>query len=141
MNTELLRNFIEQVWNEGNLDSVADYIAPTYTVFHDPGDPWEGKTLDLEGFKDRVSISRTPIPDQTFRIQEIYEQNNTVCITWLWSGTHQGEISGFAATGKELKMSGVTVYYFESGKIKGHWQVADRLSIYQQLQAFSDESA
>lgn len=140
MNTEILKNFIKQVWNEGNLDAIAEFIAPTYTVFHDPGDPWEGKTLDLEGFKERVSVSRAPVPDQKFQIQEIYEQNNTVCITWMWSGTHQGALAGFPASGKELKMSGVTVYHFEGDKIKGHWQVADRLSIYQQLQAFGSES-
>jgi len=141
MNTEVLKSFIEQVWNNGNIEAIADYIAPTYTIIHDPGDPWEGETLDLEGFKTRVSVSRAPVPDQKFQIQEIYEQNNTVCITWLWSGTQQGEVAGFPPSGKMLKMSGVTVYHFEGGKITGHWQVADRLSIFQQLQAFSNESA
>jgi len=30
-------------------------------------------------------------------------------------------------------MSGVTLYFFEHDRISGHWQVADRLSVYQQL--------
>ena len=137
MNTKVLKNFIEQVWNQGNIEAIADFIAPTYNVFHDPGDPWEGQTLDLEGFKNRVAVSRAPVPDQKFQIQEIYEQDNRVCITWLWSGTQQGEVAGFPASGKKLEMSGATVYHFEDGKIKGHWQIADRLGIYQQLQTFS----
>ena len=30
-------------------------------------------------------------------------------------------------------MSGITLYFFENDRISGHWQVADRLSVYQQL--------
>ena len=135
MKTAILLEFIEKIWNEGKIDAISDFISETYTVYHDPGDPWEGKVLDLEGFKKRVSISRAPVPDQRFEIQESYENDSTVCITWLWSGTHKGDIAGFPASGKLLRMSGSTVYYFKNNKIIGHWQIADRMSIYQQLQS------
>jgi predicted ester cyclase len=54
-------------------------------------------------------------------------------MTWLWTGTHLGEIAGFPATGKQIKMSGATVYYFEEERISGHWQITDRLGVFQQL--------
>lgn len=31
-------------------------------------------------------------------------------------------------------MPGATVYYFENDRIAGHWQIVDRLSVFQQLQ-------
>jgi len=65
---------------------------------------------------------------------------NSVAITWLWQGTHLGDIAGFPGTGKKIKMSGATVYYFDGDRISGHWQIADRLSVYKQLQAMSVEN-
>ncbi len=134
MKVEILKRFIRTVWNEGDVDAACDFIAPTYTIHHDPGDPWEGMTLDLEGFKDRVRQSRGPVPDQRFALRDVFEDDDRVAITWLWTGTHRGDIAGFPATGRALNMSGATVYYFEGERIAGHWQIADRLGIFQQLQ-------
>jgi steroid delta-isomerase-like uncharacterized protein len=134
MKKAILKRFIQKVWNEGNISSIPDYIADKYTVIHDPGDPWDGLELDVAGFQNRVSISRAPVPDQRFEIQDLYENEDSVCITWLWSGTHLGEISGFPPSGRKLYMSGVTAYYFQNNRITGHWQIADRLGVFQQLQ-------
>jgi steroid delta-isomerase-like uncharacterized protein len=130
---EILREFIREVWNEGLVDRIDAYLAPSYTIRHDPGDPWEGQTLDPEGFKQRVRISRAPFPDQRFEIQEIFADDDKVAITWLWAGAHLGDMPGFPATGKVIRMSGATVYYFDGERLSGHWQITDRLGVYQQL--------
>ena len=72
-------------------------------------------------------------PDQVFDIQSIVSDTGVVSITWLWSGTHLGKIEDFEPTRKTLTMSGATTYFFEQGKLSGHWQISDRLAIYQQL--------
>jgi len=43
MKDELLRTFIGEIWNEGNIHLIPEFIADKYTVFHDPGDPWMEK--------------------------------------------------------------------------------------------------
>ena len=134
MKTEHLKDFIETVWNQGNTETIDRFIQLDYTIHHDPNDPWEGMTLDQAGFKNRVEQSRAPIPDQKFAIQSAFENSESVCITWLWEGMHKGSIAGFEPTGKKINMSGSTVYFYKNGLINGHWQVADRLAIYQQLQ-------
>ena len=136
---EILAAFIEEVWNEGNLAAADKYIAAPYTIHHDPGDPWDGQTLDFEGFKERVRLSRAPFPDQRFEIQEFLADGNAVAITWFWTGTHLGDMPGFPATGRSIKMSGATVYYFEGERITGHWQITDRLGVYQQLRQASTD--
>lgn len=141
MRSDLIREFISKVWNEGNVDAAETFVAPTYTIFHDPGDPWEGMVLDLEGFKERVRESRAPVPDQCFTIKEMFENGRSVALTWLWKGTHLGEIAGFPASGKIIHMSGATVYFFDGDLITGHWQVADRLGVYRQLQSFLRKDA
>ena len=129
-----LTAFIRAVWDEGDADAADAYVAATYTIRHDPGDPWDGAVLDLAGFKDRVRQSRAAFPDQRFDIQGLFEDGDSVVMTWLWSATHQGDIPGFPETGKPIRMSGATVYAFDADdRLTGHWQITDRLGVYQQL--------
>ncbi len=132
-NKEILAEFVREVWNEGNIDRVDNYLAPKYKIHHDPGDAWDQKELDLDGFKERLRLSRAPFPDQCFEIQELIAEGNTVVMTWLWTGTHLGDMPGFPASERKIKMSGAKVYYFEGDRISGHWQIVDRLGVYQQL--------
>jgi predicted ester cyclase len=132
-NKELLAGFIEEVWNAGDLAACDRYVAATYTIHHDPGDPWDGQALDLPGYRERVRLSRAPFPDQRFAIREMVAEGDAVVMTWLWSATHRGDVPGFPATGDPVRMSGATVYYFSGGRLTGHWQIVDRLGVYMQL--------
>ena len=130
-----LGGFIRQVWDEGDAEAADGYLAATYTIHHDPGDPWEGRMLDLDGFKDRVRRSRAPFADQRFNIQGMFADGGSVVMTWLWAATHGGDLPGFPATGRAIRMSGATVYAFDGDeRLTGHWQVSDRLGVFQQLQ-------
>ena len=129
-----LAAFIEQVWSQGSLEACDDFIGETYTVRHDPHDPWDGQTLSRDGFKDRVRLSRQPLPDQRFTLVSMLEDADAIAIAWIWEATHTSAIAGFAATGKRLTMSGLTIYDFDGeNRIRGHWQAVDRLGVYQQL--------
>jgi steroid delta-isomerase-like uncharacterized protein len=138
---DILTQFIAEVWNSGDVDACDKYIAPKYTIHHDPGDPWDKQEIDLAGYKERLRISRAPFPDQRFSIQTLVAEGNTAVMTWLWSGTHKGDIPGFPATGNNVKMSGATVYYFDRGRLTGHWQITDRLGVYTQLRRGSATTA
>ena len=134
MRKALLTAFLEQVWSQGRIDACDDFIGQTYTIRHDPGDPWDGRTLSRDGFKDRVRLSRAPCPDQRFTPVALLADGDTVALAWTWNATHTGAIGGFAATGRPLTMSGLTIYDFDGdNRICGHWQVADRLGVFQQL--------
>ena len=130
---EILTQFIREVWSEGNVEASDKYIAPKYTIHHDPGDPWDHKELDLPGYKQRVRLSRAPFPDQRFEIQGLFADGNAVVVTWFWTGMHKGDIPGFPASGRQIRMSGATVYYFDGSRLTGHWQITDCLGVYQQL--------
>ena len=133
-NEHMLREFLAEVWNAGNIEAAERFIAQKYTLHHDPGDPWNGKELDLAGYKERVRISRAPFPDQAFDVQDILADESKVMVTWLWAGTHIGDFPGFPATGSKITMSGATVYYIADGRLTGHWQITDRLGVFMQLQ-------
>lgn len=133
LNKDILRKFIEEVWNKGNLEWVDQLVAEQYTIKNDPGDPCEFKTINLEIFKSRLQQSRTIFPDLHFDIVEMNAEDDKVVISWFMTGTQRGDLPNLPATGKKIKVSGITIYYFKEGKIIGHWQVFDRLSLLAQL--------
>ena len=58
-----LQTFITEVWNNGDFTNLEGFLAPAYEIRHDPGDPWDGKTLNVDEFKVRVLYSRNAFPN------------------------------------------------------------------------------
>lgn len=81
-NSHIVRRLLHEVWTEGNVDAADALVAPSYEIRHDPGDPWDGKTLDLAAYKERVRASRAPFPDQKFLLQEIFADGDRVTVAW-----------------------------------------------------------
>jgi predicted ester cyclase len=132
-NKEAVIRLIEQVWSKGNLEIVDQLIAPQYTIRYDPGDQWEGKTLDLATYKERVKMSRHVFPDQQFYIEDLVGEDDKVAVSWKFTGTQKGNIPGLPITNKQVTVYGLTIYYFSHGKIIGHWQIVDRLGLLGQM--------
>ncbi len=123
----LVRDLHDIVWNAGDLAAVDRLIAPQYVIHSDPGDPWEGQTLDHAAYRQRVGYSRRAFPDLRFTIHDIFGTDQRVCVRWSAEGTHAGDLPGLPATGQRLRFAGQTIYEVAGGRIAGHWQVVDRL--------------
>jgi steroid delta-isomerase-like uncharacterized protein len=132
-NETILRNFIEQVWNKKDVESIAKFVAEAYTIHLDNGDPWEGKTIAHEAFKVRLNYSFNSFPDIHFFIETAVADGDAVAITWIMTGTNLGNIGSFAPAQKAIKTFGATIYYFKSGKVCGHSQVFNRTAVMKQL--------
>ena len=127
--------FMDEVWSNGDCARIGRFIAPRYTIYADPGDPWDGRTLDRAGFVERLEISRAPFPDQRFTVNEVHLCDEIAAIAWGWEGTHLADLPGFPASNRRIITSGLTFYYFENELLRGHRQQTDHLSVYQQLAA------
>ena len=128
-------DFFDVVWNRRDVSRLEDYIAPLYAIRSDPGDPWDGRTLTRAEFAERLTISCAPFPDQQFEIVEMVAEEHRVAVDWRWRGTHLADLPGFPASGRIVTISGITIYDFEAGLLRGHRQQADRLSVLRQLSA------
>jgi predicted ester cyclase len=122
------------VWSHGDAEAARAVLAPAYVIQHDPGDAWDGATLDPDGYVARVNASRAPFPDQAFTVRHRAIDGDTLAIAWNWQATHLGDLPGFPASGRIIRMTGSTFYFTCGGKVTGHWQIADRLSVFRQLQ-------
>lgn len=130
----VLQAFMDVIWNQGDFTQVDTYVSEAYTVKHDPGDAWEGQTLNRESFIERVMYSRNAFPDLNFDIQQMVAEDKRVVAFWIMSGTHQGDLDNLPATGQSFAISGMTIYEFDdNNKLSGHTQAYDRLSFMAQM--------
>src|SRR5260370_38782466 len=60
-------------------------------------------------------------------------EGETVVTRWTCRGTHKGDLSGIAPTGKQITISGITVGRFAHGKIAQGYANWDALGLMQQL--------
>jgi predicted ester cyclase len=97
-NEIILRDFIEQVWNKKDVESIAKFVAEAYTIHLDNDDPWEGKTISHKEFELRLNYSFNSFPDIRFFIETAVADGNAVAITWIMTGTNLGSIGSFAPT-------------------------------------------
>ena len=129
-----LQAFMDTVWNSGDFSHLADTVSERYTIKHDPGDAWDGQTIDRDTFVERVMYSRNAFPDLKFDIQDMLAEGNRVVAFWLMSGTHEGDLANLPATGRAFVVSGITIYDFDAdGKVCGHTQAYDRLGFVAQM--------
>ena len=123
-----MRRFIEQVINNGDYPVLDEVIHPKY-VYRSPGQVLQGP----EALRDMFTAYRAAFPDLHIEIEELVSAGNKAVISFTLSGTHEGDLMGMAGTGRKVKVSGMTLSYFENGKIIEEWELLDQLTLFQQL--------
>jgi predicted ester cyclase len=73
------------------------------------------------------------LPDLAFTVDEVVAAGERVAVRWSATGTHHGDLRGFPRTVRRLAFAGQTFYEVTDGRIRGHWQVVDRLGFAEQL--------
>lgn len=127
-NKALLRRLFKEVWNEGNLATVDELLAPDY-VLHDPAKLVRGP----EGFKAYVSAFRAAFPDLHATIEDQIAEGDKVAMRFTGHATHKGEFQGIAPTGKQIMLTGINIQRIVDGRIVENWVNLDTLGLLQQL--------
>ncbi len=129
-NKAVVRRLLDEVWNKGNLSLVDELFTPNFE-FHDASTPDLGRGPESE--KKRVTLYRNAFPDLRLTIEDMIAEGETVVTRWTCRGTHKGDLSGIAPTGKQITISGITVGRFANGKIAQGYANWDALGLMQQL--------
>ena len=121
-----------QVWSARGLHLVDELAAPDIVVSYPiPPEPMRG----TEAFKAFLSDLVKGLPDVTVTVDETIAEGEKVACRWTMTGTHDGPLFGFPATGKQVQISGFTHYRIVGGKVVEETGAGNSLGLLQQLGA------
>jgi steroid delta-isomerase-like uncharacterized protein len=126
---EIVRQFIEQVINRGEIDAVDQFFWEKMVEQA----PFPGQGPGIEGLKDVLRGLKAAFPDMHWTIEEQIAEGDKVLSRFEWTGTHSGPFLGVPATRRPVKVWGMVIDRFEGGKIKDTRIIMDTLGLMMQL--------
>ena len=127
-NKALVRRFVEEFWNEGNM-SAADELMAVDAAIHMP----TGEVVKIDGLKSFAGTFRGSFPDWHSTVEELIAEGDRVAELWTGRGTHRGELQGIPPTGKRVEVPGSVFYRIVDGKIVEFRGQLDMMGLVQQL--------
>ena len=128
-NKEVLRTYVETIFNQKQVDRADELVAPDF-IDHAA---LPGQVPGLEGAKQKWAMYLAGLPDLRVTIEELVAEGDKVGVRRSYAGTHRGELLGIPATGKQVRIGGISIFRLAGGKIAEHWEQLDRLALMQQL--------
>jgi steroid delta-isomerase-like uncharacterized protein len=127
-NKDLVRRYIEEVWNGHNLAAIDELVSPEY-LNH------AASTAEYQrgGAKLAVEWLLSVFPDHRFDIEDAAAEGNAVAVRGTMGGTHEGDLTGIAPTGKRVAVQQTHWFRVADGKVAEHWAVRDDLGMMRQL--------
>ena len=126
----LVRRFVEEIFNRGNMSVVDELFAPDFVEHEElPA----GIPNDREGVIQLTTMLRSAFPDFKATIDDIIAEGNKVVIRMTWRGTQKGEFMGVPPSGKSVAVGVIDIIRIADGQFVEHWGQMDSMGMMQQL--------
>lgn len=134
-NVEIMRRWFQEVWNEGRIETVYELLSPD-AVAHGQ-ESAEGELHGPEEFAAFVRKIRGAFSDIQLRVEDVFATGDRGVLRWSGVMTHAGDAMGMPASGRTIRLRGITLVRFAGGKIVEGWDNWDQLGMLQQIGALS----
>jgi steroid delta-isomerase-like uncharacterized protein len=114
------------VLGQGRLDKYAESHAKDFAAHG------ESHEYNLEEDMAAAKEERKTSPDMKVKVNQILAERDLVAVYWTANGINTQAGMGFPATGKKIKIDGMTIFRFKAGRICEEWSVWDMLSAMRQ---------
>ncbi len=132
----IMRRLIDEFWNGRDLDAADELFHPDAISPSAPFLP-----AGPEGPKTIARMFFSAFPDYQIQIEHLIGEDDRVAARLSQRGTHQGELMGVAATGREAAWTETGILRIADGRIVESWYDVDLLGMMQQLGVGEDSSA
>ena len=129
--TDIVRLFYDEMWNKADKSRIPEVFHPDFTFRGSLGPVLVGHD-QFAGYVDDVV---GPLPDFLCEILELIEQGDRVVARMRFSGTHKGEMFGYAPTGKRVAWDGSAHFTFRDGLVADLWVLGDVHGLLRMLEA------
>lgn len=128
-NKALLRRVWDEVYRQGRLDSIEEFVLDD-VIAHEP----DGDVRGVEELKRYLVTYLAAFPDTSMTVEDVIAEGDRVVCRYTVRGTHKGTTEEYGPpTGKQMVIEGITVYRFKGGKLAEMWDRYDNLAVMQQL--------
>ena len=133
---DLVRQWVEEIWNQGQLQRLGQFHPPTFTNHGQPSTIEETEQWQLQ--------NRATFPDVHYTIDDIFAAGDAatpvvgsttqVAFRWTATATHQGTLWGMIpATGKSITWNGMHMLRVVDQQIVEVWAVGNSVAQLQQM--------
>ncbi|MCG3208108.1 MAG: hypothetical protein FOGNACKC_01710 [Anaerolineae bacterium] len=124
--SQLITNVLS-AWNAHDPETAAQYYTPDY-LGRDVSQlqPHHGQ----DGLRRAMTRCFRAFPDIHFTQDSLIIQGNAIALAWTAQATHQGRLMNIPASGRSVRVQGVSLLTIANGKIKEAsyiWDVAGLL--------------
>lgn len=126
-NKALVLEFVQDVFNDANVENVLDYVTPEY-IENGTGIPSGAEVL-----AGSVMGLHAAFPDIEYTVFQIGAQDDLVAARIGITGTQQGDFMGIPASGRQVAAQTINFWRVTEGRLSEHWEVLDQLSFLTQL--------
>lgn len=123
-NKALIQRYFEKVVNQMDRATAEEIVAPNL-VFNSPYTPQP--TQDRESFLQMLTAVHAAFPDFNLVDHDLLAEGDQVASRWTVYGTHQGELAGMPPSGKQVAITGLSIYRIADGKIVEGWVQDDTM--------------
>jgi predicted ester cyclase len=125
-NIELVREWVERIWNAGDLALLAHFHPSIFTNHDRPTTIEETRQWHLR--------NRVTFPDIHYTIDDMFATDDRVALRWSASATHRGALWGMIpATEKTITWNGMHLLRLANKQIVEVWAVQDSIAQLQQM--------
>lgn len=132
-NLTLVKKLFDEVYSKGNIAAL-DQLCSSDVRLMDAASPnFKG---GLAAYKERETAYKTAFPARNIKIDEIYstdDSDSRVVVRWTFKAAHKGNLMDVAPTGKNVTISGISIFHIANGKITEITQSWDRLGLLEQI--------
>ncbi len=125
----IVRRWFEEGINRGDLSALDEIFDPE-VVAHEPAGDVAG--ID-DGPRRAVQTLRAGLPNLRIEINDLLVDSDRVAVRWTATGSHEGELLGFAPTGNTVSFNAIYIYRISGGRIAEVWASPDAMGLIRQL--------
>jgi steroid delta-isomerase-like uncharacterized protein len=129
-NKAVARSFFEDVLSPGRLEKYSESHSADFVA--------HGSDHDYILAEDMAAAreERAALPDMKMSVNRMVAEGDLVAVHWTAWGTNTQAGMGLPATGKKIKVSGITIFRFKAGKISEEWSAWNELAVLKQAGLF-----
>ena len=134
-NATKTRRYFDALWNQRDYSVIEDWVTRDY-VGHYTSRPEPIRGID--GFRSMADELFVAFPDLHMEIEDSIANEDTVVSRVTMSGTHQGEMLGYAPTGLRIAAGFVAIEHYVDGLCAEEWVYSDDLGLARQIKALPE---